>query len=140
MMQNKAKKQIQIFRPEPVVVEIDGQEHRLRLFSRGDILDILQILVNSGFAMKDGIVANFQEASGKLFDILSGCDKALDIALKRSFPDVDDWESIPVAGQMQLLRTIWDANDIPGMLETFFALMPEEAKAKATKKPGIAGR
>jgi hypothetical protein len=63
-----------------------------------------------------------------LINAVAGCEEAISLTLERSFPDFKEWDEVPLSGQMELLMTIWDANDGPGIIANFSRMTqaPEE--------------
>lgn len=112
----KRKTQMEIFRPEPVVVKIFGDQYRLHLLTRGDVLDIIQSLIKSGFSNAKGIAGISGE---NIVSAIGGCEAALSIALERSFPEFQEWDEVPIASQIDLLSLIWESNDGPGIVANF---------------------
>ena len=125
------KRQIDIHRPEPVTVSIFGADYRLRFLTRGDVIDVIRALVKSGFASELGLAALKGEI---LINAVAGCEEAISLTLERSFPDFKEWDEVPLSGQMELLMTIWDANDGPGIIANFSRMTQAQEEAPTAER------
>jgi hypothetical protein len=116
-------------RPKTVKVKIFGTEHELHRLTRQDVWDLVGVVMETLNDTISQMVNSGVGAADAVKTAISSGGPALSFLLQTSFPTFQEWKSLPVKYEIELLDLIWTENDMEGIIKDFLSLMGKVAKA-----------